>query len=66
VAKVEMRLILHELSAADPPVQLELKAVLDRAFDAADYGKYIYAETPEPPLSPDAEVWAKQFTPQHP
>lgn len=29
--------------------------------DAADYGKYIYQNTPEPPLSPDEQAWARQF-----
>jgi hypothetical protein len=39
------------LAAPDAPVRLDLKAVLDRAYDDADYGKYIYQETPSPPLS---------------
>ncbi len=40
------------LAAPDAPVRLDLKAVLDRAYDAADYGKYIYQETPVPALPP--------------
>ena len=52
------------LSAPDPDVLLELQAVLDRAYDAADYGKYIYGETPEPPLSEEQLAWARQFIPQ--
>lgn len=47
------------LSLPDPPVELDLKAVLDRAYDAADYGKYIYHDTPEPPLAEDDAAWAK-------
>jgi hypothetical protein len=46
------------LAENDPPVHLNLKAVLDRTYDLADYGKYIYQETPEPPLSADHEAWA--------
>jgi hypothetical protein len=49
------------LAAPDADVFLDLRAVLDRAYDGADYGKYIYDETPEPPLSAEDEAWAKQF-----
>jgi hypothetical protein len=48
----------------DPDVLLDLQAVLDRTYDGADYGKYIYGETPDPPLSPVDEAWARQFIPQ--
>ena len=44
----------------DPPVRLDLKAVLDRTHDLAGYGKYIYREAPEPPLSAADEVWARE------
>jgi hypothetical protein len=47
----------------DSDVLLDLQAVLDRTYDAADYGKYIYGETPDPPLSPEDEAWARQFIP---
>lgn len=47
------------LAQTDPPVCLDLKAVLDRTYDLADYGKYIYEETPEPPLSAEDESWAR-------
>jgi len=53
------------LAAPDPDVKLDLRLVLDRAYDAADYGKYIYQEAPEPRLAPEVEAWAKQFIPQH-
>lgn len=43
----------------DPPVHLDLKAVLDRTYDLADYGKYIYEESPEPSLSAEDEAWAR-------
>lgn len=52
------------LSAPDPDVLLDLQAVLDHTYDAADYGKYIYRETPVPPLSEEQSVWAKQFLPR--
>jgi hypothetical protein len=51
------------LAAPDPDVRLDLQAVLDRAYDAADYGKYVYRETPEPPLSAEDAAWASQFLP---
>jgi hypothetical protein len=51
------------LLAPDPDVSLDLQGVLDRTYDAADYGKYIYGETPEPPLSADDATWTRQFVP---
>jgi len=51
------------LLVPDPDVQLDLQAVLGRTYDAADYGKYVYGETPEPPLSTDDESWARAFVP---
>jgi hypothetical protein len=53
------------LAAPDPSVLLDLQAVLHRVYDAADYGKYIYAETPQPPLSPSDASWAQQFVPSN-
>ncbi len=47
------------LAETDAPVHLDLKAVLDRTYDLAGYGKYIYQETPEPPLSAQDERWAR-------
>jgi hypothetical protein len=49
------------LAAPDADVPLDLQGVLDRAYDAADYGKYIYAETPEPPLSDEDAAWARSI-----
>jgi hypothetical protein len=37
------------LATPDPDVPLDLRAVLNSAYDAANYGKYIYQEMPEPP-----------------
>jgi hypothetical protein len=51
------------LLAPDPDVSLDLQAVLDHTYDAADYGKYIYQEQPEPPLSAEEEAWAREFVP---
>jgi hypothetical protein len=47
----------------DPDATLDLQAILHRAYDAAEYGKYIYNETPEPPLSSDDETWARAVVP---
>lgn len=48
------------LIAPDPPVSLDLKAILDIVYDAFEYGNHIYLETPDPPLSPDDATWARQ------
>lgn len=53
------------LQVPDSPVILDLQTVLDETYEAAGYGKYIYAESPEPPLSSDDLAWARQFLP-HP
>jgi len=44
-------------------VRLNLRKVLDLAYDAADYGKYIYQDAPDPPLSAEDNAWASQFVP---
>jgi hypothetical protein len=46
------------LSAPDPDVALDLQEVLHRTYDAAGYAKYIYQETPDPPLREDDAAWA--------
>ena len=51
------------LQSPDPHVLLDLQAVLHRVYDSADYAKYIYTETPQPPLSPEDAAWVKQFVP---
>ena len=51
------------MSAPDPDVLFDLQALLHRVYDAADYGKYIYGETPQPPLIPADEAWAWAPTP---
>lgn len=52
------------LTPPDPDTPLDLQALLHRVYDAADYGKYIYSGTPEPPLSPEDAAWARQFVPR--
>jgi hypothetical protein len=54
------------LSGDDPPVFLDLQAVLHHVYDAAGYAKYIYQEAPTPPLAPDDAAWAQQFLPKTP
>jgi hypothetical protein len=43
--------------------KLDLKAVLDRAYDAAGYEDYIYRKSPVPKLAPDDAAWAEQLLP---
>lgn len=51
------------LSDPDPPIELDLQQLLHQTYDSADYGKTIYSETPDPPLSPADAQWARQFVP---
>lgn len=51
------------LVAPDADVSLDLQKIVHRVYDAADYGKYIYAESPQPPLSPGDADWARRFLP---
>ena len=52
------------LKAPDADITLDLQVVLDRTYDGAHYGNYIYRETPEPELTPEQHAWAKQFLPK--
>ena len=54
------------LTAPDPDVPLDLQAVFDHTYDAADYGRYIFDEIPDPPLTPEDAAWAQQFLPPRP
>jgi hypothetical protein len=48
------------LRSPDGDASLDLQSVLNRVYDAAGYGYYIYEHPPRPPLkSPEAE-WAQQ------
>jgi hypothetical protein len=51
------------LTPPDADVTLDLQALLHRVYDAVDYGKYIYGETPQPPLSDEDTAWAREFVP---
>jgi hypothetical protein len=54
------------LRPGDPPARLDLKQVLDRVYDTAGYGFYVYDGKPEPPLAPHDAAWAAQFVPARP
>ena len=43
--------------------RLDLKAALDRIYDAAGYEDYIYDGEPQPRLAPDDASWARQYVP---
>ena len=48
------------LRSSDPNAKVDLKALLDRIYDAAGYEEYLYTAQPDPPL-PDADAaWAGQ------
>ncbi len=51
------------LTPPDPDVTLDLQDLLHRVYDAAGYAKYVYAETPEPPLSAEDRAWAESLLP---
>ena len=40
---------------------LDLKALLNRVYDAAGYEDYLYESPPEPPLNESDAIWAKSF-----
>lgn len=42
-------------------VALNLKQLLDRIYDDACYGDYVYETPPHPPLDDEDAVWAQQF-----
>lgn len=51
------------LRPGEPEPMLELKPVLDRAYDDGGFARRIYRTPPEPPLSPADAEWAKGFLP---
>ena len=57
-------LITVPLRHPDPDAAFDLKAVLDRVYDAAGYEDYIYTGFPQPPLSDQDSRWATQFIPR--
>jgi len=52
------------LRTGEPDAKLDLQQILNRIYDAAGYEVYIYTGEPEPPLSAQDAVWAKEFLPQ--
>jgi hypothetical protein len=51
------------LRAPDPDVPVDLQAVLDRVYDSAGYGEFIYHHEPTPPMPVEDAAWAQQFLP---
>lgn len=48
------------LRYGDPDAKLDLQPLLDKLYDAAGYGDYIYRGTPEPPLGAEDATWAEE------
>ena len=51
------------LRSGDSDAKLDLKQVLDRAYDGAGYETYIYDGSPQPPLRDEDADWARKFIP---
>jgi hypothetical protein len=49
------------LRPGDVEPRLNLKSALDRVYDEAGYRKYVYEETPQPPLSDEDDAWAREL-----
>jgi Protein of unknown function (DUF4058) len=48
------------LLPSDPPVRIDLKAVLDRCYDSGQYRRRVrYDQPPAPPLRHDQAAWAE-------
>ena len=52
------------LWAPDGDARVDLQEVLHRTYGGPGYEHFIYAGTPEPPLSAEDAEWARQFVPQ--
>ncbi len=52
--------------APDSDARLDLQAVIDRIYDDAGYGDYIYEGAPRPRLEGDDADWARQLLPLPP
>ena len=48
------------LANGDADVPLDLRAPMDRVYDEAGYGRYVYANELDPPLSPADAAWAAE------
>jgi hypothetical protein len=49
------------LRPTDSDARIDLQEVLHRVYDTSGYEDFIYAASPEPPLSSEDAAWAKQF-----
>jgi hypothetical protein len=54
------------LTAPDSDVLLDLQALLHQVYDETGFAKYIYSDSPEPPLSAEDLAWAKSLVPAIP
>jgi hypothetical protein len=52
------------LRADDPDAQLDLCAVIDRVYDEAGYGYFLYEHPPVPPLDGAEAEWADGLRPR--
>ena len=53
-------LIPVPLKSGEPDANLNLKAILDKVYDAAGYDYEIYSDAIVPPLSDDEAAWANE------
>lgn len=49
------------LSGSVPDATLDLQELLHEVYDAAGYEDYLYGSPPEPPLSEEAQTWARSL-----
>ena len=49
------------LHAGEPDARLDLRAVIDRVYDEAGYGYFLYDQLPEPPLTGSDIEWAENL-----
>lgn len=49
------------LRAPDADAKLDLQNLLHDVYDAANYGDYVYAGAPQPPLHPQDAAWAGEL-----
>ena len=51
------------LRSPDGDARIDLQALLHSVYDASGYEDFLYAGSPEPPMAPADETWARQFLP---
>ena len=52
------------LRRPDEDARIDLQEILHRVYDAYGYADFIYAGSPDPPLDPEDEAWARQLMPR--